>query len=407
VTSDKDHFINFEKPKISYCPERLTENEFWIKPVNLLFETGIEPQVIECFTLGDYIAFYKTTECDFPFDILAASFYLMCRYEEYLPHKKDELGRYAFSNSLACKQDFLDRPLVNIWLKELKKRLQKKFSDLYFSYVHFKFIPSYDIDKAYDYVDLGWKQNIKADLQSVLTGKWTEIKTRNAVLNGNEKDNFDAYEWLDALHLYCRLKPYYFFLLSSEPKGYDNNIDPTNPALQQLIEYHAAGNTIGMHPSWQSGDDEQLLIEEKELLEYLSGKAIISSRQHCIRFNLPHTYRTLIDLGIANEYSMGYGNINGFRASIASSFYWFDLEKNEQTNLLLYPFCFMDATAYYEQKFTVQQAFKQLMYYYNEIKNVNGLMVTVWHNHFLGTDPQFSGWRDMYEIFLKEEVYWD
>lgn len=104
---------------------------------------------------------------------------------------------------------------------------------------------------------------------------------------------------------------------------------------------------------------------------------------------------------------MGYGSINGFRASVASSFYWYDLEKEERTDLRIFPFCFMDANAYYEQRYTAAQAMTELMHYYHLIHKVNGLMITVWHNTFLGSDPQFAGWKEVYEIFLKEEVYWD
>jgi len=104
---------------------------------------------------------------------------------------------------------------------------------------------------------------------------------------------------------------------------------------------------------------------------------------------------------------MGYGSVNGFRASVASSFFWYDLKKEQQTKLQLFPFCFMDANSFYEQKCTAQQTMTELLDYYNAIKKVNGLMITIWHNHFLGTDPMFAGWREVYEIFLKEEVYWD
>jgi hypothetical protein len=96
---------------------------------------------------------------------------------------------------------------------------------------------------------------------------------------------------------------------------------------------------------------------------------------------------------------MGYGSINGFRASVASSFYWFDLEKNEKTSLLLYPFCFMDANSFYEQQLTPREAFEELMHYYNSIKKVQGMMVTIWHNNFLGTDPQYKGWRKFMRFF--------
>ena len=104
---------------------------------------------------------------------------------------------------------------------------------------------------------------------------------------------------------------------------------------------------------------------------------------------------------------MGYGSINGFRASVASSFYWYDLEKEEATTLRLFPFCFMDANSFYEQKYTAQQAMEELLNYYRIIKKVNGLMITIWHNNFLGTDKLLAGWKEVYEVFLKEEVYWD
>jgi hypothetical protein len=53
---------------------------------------------------------------------------------------------------------------------------------------------------------------------------------------------------------------------------------------------------------------------------------------------LPETFRHLLDTGIQEDFSMGYGSINGFRASVASPFYWYDLEKEQTTYLLLYPF---------------------------------------------------------------------
>jgi hypothetical protein len=164
---------------------------------------------------------------------------------------------------------------------------------------------------------------------------------------------------------------------------------------------------VGIHPSWQSGDKEHLLTEEIKMLESLSNKKVSHSRQHYIRFRLPHGYRRLIKAGVQKDFSMGYGSINGFRASIASSFNWYDLEMEATTDLIIYPFCFMDANAYYEQNLSPQQAFDEMMHFYYIIKKVNGLMITIWHNNFLGTDPNFAGWREVYEIFLKEEIYWD
>jgi hypothetical protein len=66
--------------------------------------------------------------------------------------------------------------------------------------------------------------------------------------------------------------------------------------------------SIGIHPSWASGDNENLLGSEIETLESATGKKITASRQHYIRFTLPHTFRRLIAAGITDDYSMGYGS---------------------------------------------------------------------------------------------------
>ena len=139
----------------------------------------------------------------------------------------------------------------------------------------------------------------------------------------------------------------------------------------------------------------------------ITGLPVKYSRQHYIRMVLPQTYRNLLRAGIVKDFSMGYGGANGFRASIASSFYWYDLEEEKQTGLKLYPFCFMDSNAFYEGKLTPQQAFLELMHYYRKIKQLNGLMITVWHNQFFGPDPAFAGWKEAYEVFLRDEIYWD
>ena len=34
-------------------------------------------------------------------------------------------------------------------------------------------------------------------------------------------------------------------------------------------------------------------------------------------------------------------------------------------------------------------------------------MITIWHNSLLGTDKATAGWSRMFEIFMKEMVYWD
>jgi hypothetical protein len=404
--SDKEEFISYNGPKLNYSTENLSDKEFIIHPNGLLFETGIREQIIKRIDISSKPAFFKTAG-DFPFDIFAAAFYLVSRYEEYLPFQPDKFGRFPFQESLAFKENFLDLPLINYWLEDFKTALRKKFPELVFRMKDFKFIPSYDIDIAYSYKYKGLKRNLGGFCRSFFKGQWSYLLDRWDVLFYKKKDPFDSYEWLDSLHLYCRTRAYYFFLLAKKQVGVDKNIAPDKPEMRSLVSYHANGYTVGIHPSWQSGDEEAVLMEEVDELEKITGSPVKYSRQHYIRMTLPQTYRRLMDVGIEKDFSMGYGSRNGFRASIASSFYWYDLGTERKTGLMLFPFCFMDANSFYEDHLSPKAALAELMEYYRKIKQVNGLMVTIWHNNFFGTDPMFAGWKEVYEVFLKDHIYWD
>ena len=406
ITSDISEFKKSDLPRLNYSKEEPGDDEFYIQNTSLLFETGIHFQQIDCFEINFHKAFFQTRG-DLPFDIFAASFYLLSRYEEYLPFQKDEYGRYAHTNSLAYKENFLHLPLVNIWMGELKRALKRKYPELLFKKKQFKCIVSYDIDIAYSYLHKGSKRNLGGLIRSLVNGEWSLFMDRINVLRRKKKDPFDCYEWLDALHLYCRVRPYYFFLVAKNTSKYDKNISTEQKALYGLIDYCAGKYKIGVHPSWQSGDDVALLGEELEWLSTVADRKIKHSRQHYVRFTLPETFRKLIKAGIEKDFSMGYGSVNGFRASICSSFYWYDLAKEEKTNLLLFPFCYMDANSVFELKHSPQQAYHELIEYYEITKRLDGLFVCVWHNNMLGTDPAFKGWPQMFELFMKETVYWD
>ncbi|MCW3075155.1 MAG: hypothetical protein JWP69_2224 [Flaviaesturariibacter sp.] len=399
LADDKEVFLKEEGTKINYSNNSL-ESAIQIVPTGLLFQKGIHPIEIHCFQhQADFIAFFKTDDT-FGFDLFAAIFYLLTRYEEYLPHQKDEYGRYAHQNSLAFKNDFLRIPLINVWLEYFRKLIAPITPNPKPQTPNFSFLPTYDIDMAWSYREKGFVRNMGGLAKSIVNGQWAMAQARITVLRGKEKDPFDCYDWLEELHSRHSLQPVYFFHAGKRQNAYDKSISVTNKAVRDLICITSKSATIGLHPSWHSGDERAAIGEEKESIEAIIQQPVTASRQHYIRFTLPQTFRHLLAAGITDDYSMGYGSINGFRASIASPFYWYDLERGEKTALLLHPFCFMDANSYYEQKDTPQQAFTELEHYYNEVKKVNGRLITVWHNSILGTDATFQGWREIYERFI-------
>jgi hypothetical protein len=400
LTANEQAYARAQDFKINYSHQRIDNDEVFITPHALLFENEKRNIQVRCFQHNDYTVFFGAPG-DLHFDLFAAIFFLLSRYEEYLPHEKDQYGLYAHQNSVAYCEGFLHQPLINIWLEDFRNLLEKKFSGLSLPKNKFSFLPTYDIDIAWAYKNRGFKIHTANVILSLLKGQWNTAKARIQTAKGTQADPFDAYQWMDELHQKFSLHPIYFFLVASTKGQYDKNTNVRNQEFQQLIKKIAAKYPIGIHPSWYSGDHPSQLIKEKQWLENVSRKEITSSRQHYLRFNLPYTFQRLLKLGIKDEYSMGYGSTNGFRASIASSFFWYDLEKEETTSLLLHPFCFMDANAYYEQKLSAREALDELLAYHNSVKNVNGTMITLWHNNILSTAPEFNGWREAYEKFLE------
>ncbi len=401
ITTDKDQFRQSSDIKINYSDESVCKEEYHIKPYGLLFENTIHSIEIEVGYCRNNPCFFINENDSHGFDILAATFYLISRYEEYLPHEKDIYGRYAHTNSLAYKNGFLHLPLVNFWVKDLMERLSTTNRQLSTS-TSFKFIPTYDIDIAYSYLYQPITKNVLGFFKDLIKGDFEKIMERSRVYTNTQVDPFDTYDWLDNLHQQYKLQPIYFFLLAEKRGIYDKNNSPQSNGIKHLVKQHAEKYSTGIHPSWQSGDNKRLLSKEINLLEKIAKKKVINSRQHYLRFTLPATYRNLIIEKIEADYSMGYGAINGFRASITSTFFWYDLENEAQTKLVIHPFCYMDATCIFKQQLSAMEAGQELQQYFDTVKAVDGQLIIINHNHFLTEQPKFITWRNMYAKFLNK-----
>ena len=341
-------------------------------------------------------------ECSLPFDMCSAIFYLLSRYEEYYPHKPDKHARYPATQSILHKKSWLQRPLVDEWVTAFRKMLVSA-SGIHIATTHFVFQPTYDIDMAYSHLYKGVGRIMGAYVRALLKGDVKQINERTKVLKKKQKDPYDSFRWLRQLHKQYELKPLYFVLSAFKTTLYDKNVHPEHPAMTRVIKNLAKEGTIGIHPSYYY-ERNSVLEGEKKVLEQVSGKNISISRQHYIRIKIPQTYRMLLDKGIVEDYSMGYGSHLGFRAGTGNSFPWYDIEKETVTLLRIYPFCFMDTTAHYESKLSVAEAFGRLDAMAAKLQQTGSTMITVFHNFSLGTSAEWKGWRNAYDHFIREQA---
>jgi len=400
ITNNSDEFSAFNGAKLNYSNKQFSD-EFFIESYGLLDEKGINQQEINVHLNEEFPVFFSSQSGGvLSFDIFSCSFYLVSRYEEYLPFVKDSHKRFHAENSLAYNNDFLQKPVINIWGKKLIDKIKNRFPNLPIKEPAYQYISTIDIDNAFYFREKGFVRSVAGFLMSLFSFDFKGIKQRFAVLVGNEKDPYDTYQLQLQIQKKYNLEVIYFILLADYGLN-DKNISFTNRRFQLLIKRLADFAKIGIHPSYGSNINYSKLPEEIKRLEGITKKEVTKSRQHFLKLTLPETYNHLCDLGIADDYTMGYASVVGFRASICTPFTFYNLDLEIVLPLKVHPFAVMDATLLYYMKLNTEEAMKKISDLIEEVKKVDGTFISLWHNDTFSDYKQWLGWKDVYKNMIK------
>lgn len=400
LTDNKDQFNSYEGSKMSYC-FRPIGDELHLTAVDFLFQTGIEEQELKVIDLDGLPAFFKTKETSlFSFDLFALSFYLVSRYEEYLPHIRDLYDRFDPKESIAVKNRFIKRPLVNLWAKRLKSKLQDNFPNLVFEKRNYHFIPTLDVDNAYAYRQKGVIRTLGAAAKLGMKFQFKKLLNQQKAVFGLKHDPYDTFDHLNRVHEQYNVRPTYFFLVADYGLN-DKNVPFESRKFQYLIKATADVADIGIHPGFISNQNIDKLEKEIKRLSGVLKRDIIKSRQHFLKITLPDTYRNLIHFDIQEDYSMGYAATMGFRASICVPFYFYDLDLETATDLKVFPFAIMDASLKFYYDYTIEEAKEAIDEMVNEVKAVDGTFISLWHNESLSDEDIWVGWKAIYTYLLQ------
>jgi peptidoglycan/xylan/chitin deacetylase (PgdA/CDA1 family) len=402
-TSKVEEFVAFNGPKLSYTKLPLGK-EFFIRSHDLLYEQGVNDIDLNIQKWDEVACFFNAgAKSAIPFDIFAASFYLISRYEEYLPHVRDIHERFTAEQSLAFKFRFLEKPVIDIWAFKLREKLQEKFPDYKFTERRYSYTSTIDVDNAYAYKYKSFVRSSGGFIKDLLKFHLRSFWDRFAVLTNIKKDPNNTFEKILNLSQTYQMKTIFFFLVG-DYTTFDTNVSASKNKFKLLIKHVVDYAKVGLHPSYFTLKDSKMLKKEKERLESITNIPTTTSRQHFLRFNLPETYQNLIDLEIFEDYSMGYASNVGFRASTCTPFYFYDLDFEIQTPLKIYPFALMDTTLNDYMKLTPKQSLGKIKELQQEVKAVNGSFITLFHNESLSGYKRWKGWQRVYETMLKTIV---
>ena len=384
---------------INYSGERI-EGSFQIHPFGLLSEKDFSKFDISFDYGGEEMVKLFLTEFDaLGFDIFSASFFLASRMEEYWKFDTDKHQRFLSTNSIAHKLGILHLPLINIWGKVFLSKINHHFNSELKTKSVFSVINTIDIDNAWAFKNKGFYRTLGGVGKSMLKGDLNDFKNRLATLLFNKKDPYDTYEYIEKSAE--RVKSIYFFLLGDRAV-YDKNVSHKNRELSGLIHEISKNSEIGIHPSYQSFLKPKLQKEEKNRLEKIVKIPIHKARKHFLRLSIPESYRIYVENGITDDYTMGYAENIGFRAGICTPFTFFDLLQDKELPITIHPFAYMDGTLNQYLNLSIEEALQKIEFLKNQVKNVNGVFIGIWHNETLNDMGIWKGWRKVYEAGIKK-----
>lgn len=398
-TTKIEEFIAYNGPKFSYSPKALG-NEFHITPHGLLFQQGTKHQHIQFSFWKDIPVFFQVEDSDIPFDIFSASFFLISRYEEYLPSRRDKHERYFHKDSVLSLQGLLNQPIIEIWVNAFKLSLNERFPGIEFKKRAFYFEPLINVSMARLYKHKAILRNVFGGLRDLFQLKLKLFWLRQKVFIGRKKDPYDTFDYI--LQLKKKYKhPLTFFHLLTPYSQFDHNISRNNKVYQTQLKYLADYASVGILTSYYSMEDEEMIVNEVKFLEKIIHKPIEKVRAHFNRIKIPETYQHYLEAGLSKDYSMGYNAKIGFRAGTSIPFYFYDIENESQTSLLVHPTIVSDIMLRYLYKLKPEKALEIIIEQGEQIRKYGGNFHPVFHNFILADLPFWKDWNNVYVETIK------
>ena len=80
---------------------------------------------------------------------------------------------------------------------------------------------------------------------------------------------------------------------------------------------------------------------------------------------------------------------------------FYDLDNEVETKLRVHPFAIMEGTLKYHMNVHPEDALQKIKPLIDEVRAVNGVFISLWHNESLGTSKAWQGWRNIYESMIE------
>lgn len=295
-------------------------------------------------------------------DLIYNTFFFISRAEEVINKQRDEHGRFAAAYSVLGEHNRLMVPILDEYARLVMKAMGLPLPPSGFAHIYL----THDIDTIAHY------RHLRGALGGLWRGEWRQVLR---AWRDMEDDPAYTFPWLVEQDKRVPLAEKIYFVKHSFGKGYDypqyNHHSPDAHRLRKFLEWNKV--TIGWHSSYYGvGSIEQRSKRRDELSVH---------RSHYLNCSIANM-RKLVELGVTDDYTMGFADQAGFRLQTSRAVLWIDPERMQLTELVLHPLIIMDVTLSSKNYMALDQVeatyvCQQLI---DKVRMHNGDLCLLWHN---------------------------
>lgn len=353
--------------------------------------------LIEC--VGDYAVFH--------YDIFGFMFWMLNRIEEVGNSNFDRHGRFSATRSHAYINNYLERPVVDEWLHVLEQVILRVWPNLRLKELEFSMKVSHDVDFPSLYAFKSWRAIAimmvrrllkQGDLKATLQAPFLKLVSGKAI---HTQDPFNTFEWLMDFSESNNLTSAFYFICGTT-SGMDADYVPEDTRIVKLMRrIYERGHEIGLHPSYGTYQQPELIKREAERLRQIMREAAIEQtdiggRMHYLRWEHPGTLQAWEDAGMAYDTTLSYADHPGFRCGTCHEYPAFNPITQKRLSVRIRPLIVMECTVIAERYMDLgytDAAVDKFLALKERCRKVRGCYTLLWHNSHFSTSDDFRLYR--------------
>jgi len=310
---------------------------------------------------------------DCAFDLLPSLAFTLSRLEETLTSDRDTHGRFPSSASVASREQFLHRPIVDEYGLAFEQALTYLLPAWQPEKKTLRVLISHDIDH------IGIPFSFRQTLGHAIRRRSLAAVARDLhviTLGTGLPTYLVSIQQLAEMELERRLDCEFYWKVSA-PGKLDSGYDPFNPAAMKVISWlREHGITNGVHPGYETFLNPDRLRNEVDEFTELLGPGPLGGRQHYLRW-APETWLHWENCGLMYDSTIGYPDQGGFRAGTCVPYRPWVFSANREANLLEIPLVLMDQVLFPRSEQHSLEIVSQLV---SRCCSAGGVFTLLWHN---------------------------